>query len=73
MDLRVGQKSEATNSWPQFCQIVIDLPIFFIGRFLGKFSVKWLLTIPPLLAYIATLPCETLMSENKRLTINYKR
>jgi len=24
------------------------------------------------LAYVATLPCETLMSENKRLTINYK-
>ena len=22
---RVGRKSEATNSWPQFCQILIDL------------------------------------------------
>ena len=46
--------------------------IFFTGRFLGKLAVKWLLTVLPLLAYVATLPCETLMSENKRLTINYK-
>ena len=34
---------------------------FFI-RFLGKFAVKWILKIPPHLAYVATLPCETLMS-----------
>jgi len=25
---------------------------------LGKFAVKWLLKIPTLLAYVATLPCE---------------
>ena len=24
------------------------------------------------MGHVATLPCETLMSENKRLTINYK-
>ena len=30
------------------------------------------LKIPPLFAYVATLPCETLMSEKKRLTINDK-
>jgi len=45
---------------------------FFTERFLGKFAVNWLLKIPPLLAYISTLPCKTLttlMSENKRLTI----
>jgi len=28
--------------------------------------------IIPLLAYVATLPCETLVLENKQLTINYK-
>jgi len=33
----------------------------FTGRFLGKFAVKWILKIPPHLAYVATLPCETLM------------
>jgi len=34
----------------------------FTGRFLGKFVVKWILKIPLHLAYVATLPCETLMS-----------
>jgi len=32
------------------------------GRFLSKFAVKWIFKIPPHLAYVATLPCETLMS-----------
>jgi len=32
------------------------------GRFHGKFAVKWVLKIPPHLACVATLPCETLMS-----------
>jgi len=31
-------------------------------RFLGKLVVKWLLKISPHLAYVATLPRETLMS-----------
>ena len=36
---------------------------YFTGRFLDKFVVKWILKIPPHLAYVATqLPCETLMS-----------
>ena len=33
--------------------------IFFTGKFLSKFAVKWILHIPPHLAYVATLPCET--------------
>jgi len=36
-------------------------------RFLGKFAVKWLLKIPPNLAYVATPPCETLMSAKQAL------
>ena len=44
--------------------------IFFTGRFIGKFAVNWLFKIPPLLAYVATLSCETLMSENKQLMVN---
>jgi len=36
--------------------------MFFTGRFLGKFAVKWLLKIAPHLAYVATLPCERLIS-----------
>jgi len=41
--------------------------------FLNKFAVKRIgqLEIPPHLAYVATLPCETLMSANKPLTTNY--
>ena len=35
------------------------------GRFCSKSAVKWLLKIPPHFAYVVTLPCETLMSENK--------
>jgi len=42
------------------------------GRFFGKFVVKWILKIPPHLAYVATLPRETLLPENKRLAIIYK-
>ena len=34
------------------------LQSFFTTRFLGKFAVKGF-------AYVATLPCETLLSENK--------
>ena len=41
--------------------------------FSSEDSLANLQTIPPLLAHVAALPCETLMSEkNKRLTINYK-
>jgi len=42
----------------------------FTRRLLGKFAVEWILKIPPHLAYVATLPCETLMS-TKQAT-NYK-
>jgi len=34
---------------------------FSTARFLGKFAFKRLSKIPPHLAYVATLPCETLM------------
>jgi len=34
----------------------------FTGRFLGKFAVIWILKIPSHFAYVATLPCETLIS-----------
>jgi len=40
---------------------------FFTGRFLGKFVVKWILNIPPHLAYVATIPCETLMSAKQAI------
>jgi len=40
---------------------------FFTGRFLCKFAVKWILKIPSHLAYVATLPCETLMSAKQAI------
>ena len=36
--------------------------ILSTDRFLGNFAVKCILKIPPHLAYVATLPSETLMS-----------
>jgi len=47
--------------------LLIDLLDFFTGKFLGKFAVKCILKIPPHLAYVATLPCETLMSAKQAI------
>ena len=44
----------------------------FTGRFCSKYAVEWLVRITPHLAYMATLPCKTVTSENKQLTIKYK-
>jgi len=35
---------------------------FFHRKISSKFAVKWILNVPPHLAHVATLPCETLMS-----------
>jgi len=40
--------------------------------FLGKFAVKWIIKIPPHLTYVATLPCETLMSAKQALNDKLK-
>ena len=45
---------------------------FFTGRFVGKFVLKWILKILSRLAYVATLPCETLMPAKQALKTNYK-
>ena len=37
------------------------------GKFLGKFIVKWILKLPPRLAYVATLPCETLVTAKQAI------
>jgi len=44
---RLGQKSEATNSWPNLNRYKKK---FITGRFTGKFVVNWLSTIPPFFA-----------------------
>jgi len=61
-ELQGGSENGATDSWPSFCQTLTDSTKNFTGRFLGKFAVKQILKIPSHLAYVATLPCETLMS-----------
>jgi len=45
---------------------------FFTGRFLGKFVVKWILKVPPHLAHVATLPCETLLSAKQAINDNLR-
>jgi len=71
VSLQGGSKSGVTDSRPQlFCQIWPYLKKI-TGRFLGKFLGKWTLNTPSHLAYVATLPCEAVMSANKPLTINY--
>jgi len=40
---------------------------FFTGRFLDKFVEKVILKIPTHLAYVATLPCETLISAKQAI------
>jgi len=59
--------------------MLTDFQNFSTSRFNGKFAIKLLLNILPYLKGIATLPCETLRSENSnnlkhvvRLMINHK-
>jgi len=40
----------------------------FHWKSLGKFAVKWTSKIPPHLAYVATLPYETLMSAKQAIS-----
>jgi len=42
-------------------------------RFRGKFAVKCVLKIPPRLAYVATLLCETLISGKQALSDKLQR
>jgi len=42
------------------------------GKFLDKLAVKWILKIPPHLAYFATLPCESLMSAKQALNDKFQ-
>ena len=53
---------------PQTHNSVKSEPIF-TGRFIGKFVVKWILKIPPHLACVATLPCETLLSAKQAINV----
>ena len=64
----LDQKRQTTNSWPQLCQILTDFQNFAVEGSLTNLYSSGLIKI----AYVATLLCETLLSENKRLMINYE-
>jgi len=44
--------------------------IEFTGKLINKFVDKWIIKLPPHVAYVATLPCETFMSAKQ--AINHK-
>jgi len=52
-EYKVGQKKWGHRLMTIILSNLNPLKIF-TGRFLGKFLVKWVLKIPPNLAYIAT-------------------
>jgi len=58
----VSQKNMPPYFCPYLRQILTDYKNSFTGTLCRKFAIKWLLSIPPHLNSIATLPCETLMS-----------
>jgi len=68
------------NTKPMAVTLLILNPFAkkFTIRFSSKFAAKYSLKIQPHLICVATIPCETLMSENERqlqtnaVTINYK-
>ena len=45
----------------------------FTRKFLGKLLVKWTIKLPPHLAYVATLPCGTLMSVKQAIDDKLQR
>jgi len=57
----------AKKAGPYFCQILTDLKKNFTGIFVSKFAVKKILKIPLHLAYVATLPCKTLLSAKQAI------
>ena len=44
--------------------------VFFYWKTARQIGSKAVIKIPPHFAYVATVPCETLSLENKRLPIN---
>ena len=62
-----GPKKRGQRLVTILCSILTDLTHFFTERFFGKFVVKWILKIPPRLAYVA---CETVMLAKQSINDN---
>jgi len=63
--LKLGLQGEPKKRGHRLVTIILsnlNRFTFFTTRFLSKFAVKWILNFPPHLVYVATLPCETLVS-----------
>jgi len=58
VDIQGGPKSKPQTFVDIFAKYVPILRFFFTGAFCGKCVIKWLLSIPPHLNCVATLPCE---------------
>ena len=67
----MGQKKWAHRLMTIILSNLNRLKKIFTGRFLGKFAVKWILKIPPHLAYAATLLVKLYCQQNKPLATNY--
>ena len=74
--MRLPETGIGTTAWAKIVGhrvVTIILPnlnrvkIFFAERFIGKFVVKRYKKIQPHLAYVATLPCETLTSAKQAI------
>jgi len=58
---------EPQTHGPNSVKVLTDLKKKFTRRFVEKFVVKRILKIPSHLEYVATLPCETLMSAKQAI------
>ena len=66
---RVGRKKRGHRLMTTILSILNRFKnyFFFTGRFLDKFAVKCISKIPSHLTYVATLPCEALMSAKQAI------
>ena len=67
MQLQGGPKKWGHRLMTIILSILNLFEKFFHLRFLVKFAVKWTSAIPLHLAYVATLPCETLLSAKQAI------
>jgi len=66
-NLQSGPKTRGYRLMTIILSNLNRLKNFFTGRFVSQFAVKRILKIPPHLAYVATLPCETLISAKQAI------
>ena len=67
---RVSQKKWCHRLLTAILSNLNRFQFFFTGRFLGNYVVKWILKIPPHLAYVASLPCATLITAKQEINDN---